>query len=133
MRVIDLINQCAETTHMGERNNLPTKNKNFILDALNIEYEKIYRNYPWDNVKVFNVSATTSDGILILPSYVESVRAARITTSPLLPIGELFINNFKPENFDEAGTPTGYTFLPKSPVLTQPTTATTITFVSDST
>jgi len=133
MRVIDIINHVCEVVGAGERDNIGTKTKNMVLDILNIEYEKVYNLYPWDDTKVLNVSATTTDGVLIFPSYVDAITAVRRTTSPLLPIGHIFVNNYSPGDFTQAGTPVGYIPLAPSPVLTQPSAATTVSILSNST
>ena len=133
MRCLDLINNIYESSGLGKRGQLDSSVKAMILDMINLEYGRVYSSYPWDDVKLFNLSATTTDGALTLPAYVDLVRGVRIGNTPLFPVGELHVNIFSADNLSVAGVPYGHIFLASSPVLTQPASATTIKLVSSST
>ena len=103
------------------------------MDNLNIQYKKIYDAYPWDDIKLFNVETTTTDGVIRLPNNVDQVRAVRIDKSVLYPKGEIHTFNFNPDAYDTAGTPYGYIHKPDSPLLVDSTTTEALDIVSTST
>lgn len=133
MRVIDIINQAVEESGIGRRGEIKSKTKDLVLDKLNTIYESIYTVHPWREAKIFNLSVTTTDGIVTLPYYVDTIRAARTGSNlPLVPINEVKLNLVAPESFDNTGSPSRFMHLSKSPVETQPSSASAITIASSS-
>jgi len=118
MRFLDMINVVAETTGVGKRDSLPTGAKNQIIDWININYEKVWNAYPWEDIKEIELSLTTSDGIITLPNYVDDVIAVRNSTTPLPNISVVHVHNHDPDDLDGAGTPAGWYHISASPVLT---------------
>jgi len=136
MQVIDIINVVAEAAHVGKRTQIKSSVKTYILDRLNIEYKKMFNSYGWDDIKLFNLDVTTSDGIVTLPRYVDSVRAVRRDTNPLLPLGELQTFNYDPASFDTASnglnTSSGYIHYPSSALFVDASADGVIQFKSSS-
>ena len=136
MRVIEIIEEAVVKARMGRKGQVESELFSTALDSLNRVYEKIYSIYPWDNVKLFDVtvSQAANTGEVVLPSNVDIIRAFRIGVDVLKPAHEIRVNEFAPDllvNGD--GTPAGYMYLPDAPVAAQPVAASLITLVSSST
>lgn len=133
MRVKELLDFALVQTGAARKGEIPTDLHAHALDALNLAYQQVWDVFPWDNSKILNVQATTSTGLITLPSYVDNIQAARITNRPLFAVGMIRTNNFNPEVFETAGTPCEYLWKRNDPVLTQPTSAINVRVVSTST
>jgi len=132
MRFLDIINYVAENSGMGKRDSLLTGAKNLIIDWVNVNYEKVWNAYPWEDIKEIEISLTTSDGVVTLPNYVDDVTAVRNSTTPLKNYSVLHIHNFDPDDLDTAGTPDGWYHISASPVLTPLSAAGTVKIASSS-
>ena len=130
MRTLDILYHLAESVGIGDRDNLTTAVRNLILDYLNIEYEQAYNIRDWDDIKIINFSATTTNGVVTLPHHVDSIRAVRIGNSAYVPHSELEVWAYNPAGFDTAGTVYGYMKLPSKPLLTDATAAGILQFKS---
>lgn len=133
MRVKELLDFALVQTGAARKGEIPTDLHAHALDALNFAYEQVWNLFPWDASKIYAVSATTTTGEITLPSYVDNVRAARISNRPLTAVGVIRVNNFNPEAFETQGTPCEFLWQRPDPVLTQPTSASAIRIVSTST
>ena len=132
MRVIDIITRAVVKVGIAESGAIPTTVKNQSLLELNGLYEQMYNANRWRDTKIFSLSATTTDGIIILPNYVDDVTAVRQGLKPLFPIGEVRMNYVMPNLLDTVGTPVGFMYREMSPVLTQPSAAVTARIKSSS-
>lgn len=132
MRTIDIINTAVELTGISNRDSLPTDMKVTLLDFLNMDYEQIYHSYTWADVKVFSLSVTTLSGFITLPQYVDTVRAARVGDIPIFPIDEIKLNLISPEDFSSTGDAVRFIHELPHAIETQPSTGTTLKFVSTS-
>ncbi len=132
MTTLDMINNIVESTGIGSRTKIKASIKALVLDFLNIQYEEIYRVYRWPNIKVFNHSVTTTDGICVLPNYLDAIQAARIGNNPIKPVSELFRWDFNPAGFDTAGSATNYMTLAPVPLLADAAADGVLVFKSDS-
>lgn len=133
MRVKEIIDFAVVQTGAARKGEIPTDLHAHALDALNLAYEQIWNLFPWDASKIYAVEATTSDGDITLPHYVDNVRAARISNRPIGAVGVIRVNNFYPDSFSTAGTPCEFMWLRPDPVLTQPTSGINVRVVSSST
>lgn len=134
MRVIDIINQAVAKAGLAEVDAVPTNLYNLALSFLNRKYETVWNAYAWREEKLIGVSVSASAEQVIFPQEVDSVRAIYTTDGPITPLSEIIIARFAPESFDDTGsTPYAFFNRPDSPVLVQPTAATTIKIKSDST
>lgn len=133
MRVLDIINESVVKARLGRKNEVENELFDSAKDSLNRIYAKLYNNFPWDNLKLFDVKVTNSDGTVVLPQNVDIIRAFRIGTDVLRPAHEIRVNEFVPDLLENGdGTPSGYMYLPDQPVATQPLVASLIDFVSSS-
>lgn len=130
MRAIDIITQAVVKARIARKGKIAPELKESALDALNRVYERAFNLFPWDNIKIFSIDATTTDGIITLPQTVDIIRAARIDNRPLDPVNEIRVANWIPSRITEVGTPRAYMYLPDSPVQDQPAAATTVRLVS---
>lgn len=133
MRVVEIIEHALITAGLARTNEVPDDLHDFALDELNRIYYEIYNLYPWDNTKIFNITVNTTDGTVVLPQTVEYVRAARIDDQPLPPVDELRVANWSPKTFDDTGDSVNFIYRTRSPVATQPASATLLRIVSTST
>ncbi len=128
----ELIESAVLKARLARKGEVRGELYDFALDALNRNYKVTYDRFPWDNIKIFNLTKTVTTADVILPEFVEIVRAVRIDLRPLFPLNELIVNNFAPELFTEAGTPQTFDYRPDSPLLIPPAAATTLrVFSSD--
>lgn len=135
MRVREIINEAVVKARLSRKDEIENELFQSALDSLNRVYEKVYNIYPWDNIKLFDVSVTqaANTGTVVLPSNVDLIRAFRIGVDVLKPAHEIRVNEFVPDLIENGdGTPVGYMYLPDSPVATQPASASLITLVSTS-
>lgn len=136
MQLIDLINVIVVASHTGQRDNIKSTVKEYAIDRINIEYERLFNAYSWDDVKRFNLDVVTTDGVVILPRYVDTVSAVRIGNSPILPRGEIQSSNFDPGEPNVVGNlgkdSRGYVHREASALFVQATAAGVIKFVSSS-
>jgi len=132
VRVKEMIDFAVVQTGAARKNEIPADVHAHALDALNLAYQQVWDVFPWDNSKMLNVEATTSDGLVTLPSYVDNIQAARVTNRPISAVGMIRTNNFNPEAFETVGTVCEYIWKRNDPVLTQPTSAINVRVVSTS-
>ena len=133
MTVIELVTQACERTGSARRGSVPTNLFTFCLNELNTEYEIIWNAYSWDEIKIFNLSVSSTIGIMTLPRYVDRIRATYLdsNTQPILPIDEARLNWIAADAVDKlSGISEGYSYLSPAPVLTQPSAAMKIRFSS---
>ena len=133
MRVKEILDLVLVQCGAARKGEIPTDLHDHALDALNLAYQQLWNVFPWDSTKVFELSATTSDGEITLPSYVDNIRAARIEDRPITAVGVIRTSNFNPQGFDTQGTPCEFIYQRPDPVLTQPTTGVNIRVASTST
>lgn len=133
MRVTEIIDYAVVQANRARKGEIPNDLWEHCLDTLNIYYEQVWNLFPWNNAKMLNVVATTSTGELILPPYIDNVRAVRIGLTPLSPMGEILVNRHDPEAFEDTGSPCRFVWDAQYPVATQPTVATVIKIKSSST
>lgn len=132
MRVIELIEHAVITSGMGRQGAVTNKLFDYALQELNRIYYHIYNVFPWDNIKIFNLEVTNTDGTVVLPQFVEYVRAVRIDNQPLVPVDEIRVSNWAPSTFDDTGDVVNFSYLSRSPVAAQPVAASLITIISTS-
>jgi hypothetical protein len=132
MNVKEIIEQAVVLAGLGRKNEIKDELWTLAKDRLNSIYETSYNLFPWDNIKVFNLSVTITDGIVVLPQYVDIIRGARINNRVLFPHHEILINNWAPALFADSGAAHNYVYLPNHPVQVQPAAASAITLVSSS-
>lgn len=133
MRVKEILDFALVQTGSARKGEIPNDLHDHALDALNLAYEQVWNLFPWDASKLYAIQATTTDGEITLPSYVDNIRAARVSDKPLSAVGVIRVNNFNPQAFETSGESCEYIYHPSEPVLTQPTSAINVRVVSTST
>lgn len=133
MRVKEVLDFVLVQVGAARKGEIPTDLRAHALDALNMAYEQVWNLFPWDQSKIFELEATTADGEITLPSYVDNVQAARVSDKPLAGVGVMRVSNFYPTSLTTAGTPWEFIYQRPDPVLTQPSAAINVRVVSTST
>lgn len=133
MRVKEMIDYVLVQVGAARKGEIPADLRAHTLDALNMAYSQVWNAFPWDASRIFALQATTSDGEITLPSYVDNVQACRISDKPLTAVGVIRVNNFMPNSFDTAGTPWHFLYLRPDPILSQPAAAINVRIISTST
>ncbi len=136
MRAVDLINQAVAKVGLAEIDSVPNNLYTLAEGFLNRVYESVWISYPFRDEKLVSVSANITAGAetLIFPCEIDAVRAIHTSDLSIWPFSEITLGRFAPSAFtDQSNQVYNFFNLPDSPVLVQPTSASTVTFVSGST
>jgi len=131
MTVKELIEHAVEKVGLGYPDAVDTEVYNFSFRALNRVYTEVWNTYPWRASKEVQLSRTTTNGEVVLPSYMDNIRAVRYEETALYPLNEIILNNTYPSVWDETGHPSEFVHLAPSPVLKTLDSETNITIKSD--
>ncbi|WP_428412015.1 hypothetical protein [Pararhizobium sp.] len=100
---------------LGRRNEIDNDIDAYAKQSLNRVYKFVWHLYRWEEEKKVDFLITTSTGIIAVPYFMDEIQAVRLIDKPLYPIDHLFVNNFRPEDFDKVGEPVEYLFIEPSP------------------
>lgn len=134
MQVLDIIKNAVAKVGLAQVDSVPNHLYELSLGFLNSAYKDVWNLYPLRDEKLVGVTVSLTSGTeeVTLPQEVDVIRAVRTTDDPISPVGEMFLYNVVPSAFTDEGSPAHFYNLADSPLESQPSAATTLTFSSDS-
>jgi hypothetical protein len=129
----EIITLAIQRTGHGQADKIGNETLDIALNELNLIYERIWRSYPWREIRDLHVSISTSTGIVVVPNYVDRIMSVRQGDDPIYPANVFRINHLDPDWKDSTGTVTNFHYSEDSPVSTQPSASDQFTVQSSNT